>query len=68
MKLCHSVSKAAEGGAGVAGGRGAMAFNRAQKAQLDVYRLVGFLQNELHTDDSFVFNKVRRGLWTQCQG
>ncbi|EFJ48312.1 hypothetical protein VOLCADRAFT_120892 [Volvox carteri f. nagariensis] len=26
--------------------------------KLEVYRIVGFLQNEMHTDDSFVFNKV----------
>ncbi|GIL90963.1 hypothetical protein Vretimale_17088 [Volvox reticuliferus] len=47
MKLCHSLDKHAEG-----------LFGRAQRAQLEVYRIVGFLQNEMHTDDSFVFNKV----------
>ncbi|GIL57646.1 hypothetical protein Vafri_12844 [Volvox africanus] len=47
MKLCHSLDKRAEG-----------LLSRAQRAQLEVYRIVGFLQNEMHTDDSFVFNKV----------
>ncbi|KAG2454553.1 hypothetical protein HYH02_000398 [Chlamydomonas schloesseri] len=50
MKLCHSLDKriAAEPGL----------FSRAQRAQLEVYRLLGWTQNEMHTDDSFVFNKV----------
>ncbi|KAG2436371.1 hypothetical protein HXX76_006678 [Chlamydomonas incerta] len=50
MRLCHSLDKrqAAEPGL----------FSRAQRAQLEVYRVLGFTQNEMHTDDSFVFNKV----------
>jgi hypothetical protein len=48
MKLVHSLDKRAE-----------QLFSRAQRGQLEVYRIVGFLQNEMHTDDSFVFNKVR---------
>lgn len=50
MRLCHSLDKrqAAEPGL----------FSRPQRAQLEVYRVLGFTQNEMHTDDSFVFNKV----------
>jgi hypothetical protein len=32
-------------------------FGKPEKAHLDIYRLVGHVQNELATDDSFVFNK-----------
>lgn len=34
------------------------ALSKLQRAQLQVYAILGGLQNELFTDDSFVFNKV----------
>lgn len=30
---------------------------QAERAHLDVYRVLGHVQNEMQTDDSFVFNK-----------
>lgn len=49
MRLCHALDKHQE------------LFSRPQRVQLEVYRIVGFLQNELHTDDSFVLNKALTG-------
>ncbi|KXZ44559.1 hypothetical protein GPECTOR_65g177 [Gonium pectorale] len=60
MKLAHSLDKWAEG-----------LLSKPQLAQLSVYRIVGFTQNEMHTDDSFVFNKVgpgREGRWGRGPG
>lgn len=51
MKLCHALARAPEG-----------LFSRPQRAQLEVYNILGFMQNEMHTDDSFVFNKVGQEL------
>lgn len=48
MKLCYSLDKRTE-----------VLFSRLQRAQLEMYHIVGWTQNEMHTDDSFVFNKVR---------
>lgn len=33
-------------------------FGKAEKAHLDVYRVIGHVQNEMGTDDNFQFNKV----------
>ena len=33
-------------------------FGSREKAQLDVYGIWAVLRNQLHTDDSFVFNRV----------
>jgi hypothetical protein len=35
-------------------------FRNAERQQLEVYAIYAQLQNELHTDDSFVFNRVLR--------
>ncbi len=35
-------------------------FRNAERQQLEVYAIYAHLQNELHTDDSFVFNRVLR--------
>ena len=34
-------------------------FGRPERAHLDIYRIVGHIQNEMSTDDNFQFNKVR---------
>ncbi|KAG2484772.1 hypothetical protein HYH03_016426 [Edaphochlamys debaryana] len=47
MKLVHCLERRAE-----------PLLSGPQRRHLEVYRVVGFLQNEMHTDDSFVFNKV----------
>mmetsp|Transcript_33334 Transcript_33334/g.60241 ORF Transcript_33334/g.60241 Transcript_33334/m.60241 type:complete len:423 (-) Transcript_33334:241-1509(-) len=46
MKLCHTIKKHFN------------IFSDDEVKQLEIYNIVGFLQNELFTDDSFVFNKV----------
>ncbi len=33
-------------------------FGRPERAHLDIYRVVGHVQNEMATDDNFQFNKV----------
>lgn len=33
-------------------------FRRQERTQIDVYKIWAVLQNEMHTDDSFTFNKV----------